>query len=109
MLITRITLRVITGYVTLDYIIIIRKLIFVNLWSERREYFKKTNSDVVNLLRRNVVSLSGVCIMISERADKAILICSGGFTQGVFAFVIGKPINLIDINKVISLYKEVNK
>jgi len=38
-LITRITLRVITGYVTLDYIIIIRKLIFVNLWSERREYF----------------------------------------------------------------------
>ena len=39
MLITRITLRVITGYITLDYIIIIRKLIFVNQWSERREYF----------------------------------------------------------------------
>jgi len=34
---TRITRRVITGYVTLIYIIIIRKLIFVNLWSERRE------------------------------------------------------------------------
>ena len=39
MLITRITLRVITGYITLDYIIIIRKLIFVNQWSERREHF----------------------------------------------------------------------
>ncbi len=39
MLITRITLRVITGYITLDYIIIIRKLIFVNQWSEKREYF----------------------------------------------------------------------
>jgi len=37
-LISRITLRVIAGYVTPDYIIIIRKLIFVNLWSERREY-----------------------------------------------------------------------
>jgi len=37
-LITRITLRVISGYVTLDYIIIIiRKLIFVNQWSDRRE------------------------------------------------------------------------
>ncbi len=40
MLITRITLRVITGYITLDYIIIIRKLIFVNQWSERREHFR---------------------------------------------------------------------
>jgi len=39
-LITRITLRVITGYITLDYIIIIRKLIFVNQWSEKREYFR---------------------------------------------------------------------
>ena len=38
MLLTRITLRVISGYETLFYIIIIRKFIFVNLWSERREY-----------------------------------------------------------------------
>jgi hypothetical protein len=38
-LITRITLRVISGYVTQDYIIIIRKLIFDNQWSKRREYF----------------------------------------------------------------------
>ena len=43
MLITRITLRVITGYITLDYIIIIRKLIFVNQWSERREHFNSPN------------------------------------------------------------------
>ena len=47
MLITRITLRVITGYITLDYIIIIRKLIFVNQWSERREHFMNAQSNVI--------------------------------------------------------------
>ena len=35
MLITRITLRVISGYVTLYYIIIIKKLIIVNLWTAK--------------------------------------------------------------------------
>lgn len=39
-------LKLISGYVTLVYIIIIgRKLIFENQWSERREYFKLNIED----------------------------------------------------------------
>lgn len=59
MLITRITLRVITGYLTLEYIII-RKLIFVNLWSERREHFNKVINAkfLANKIRMNPTLLS---------------------------------------------------
>lgn len=41
--------------------------------------------------------------MQKEKADEAILICSGGFNQGVFDFVSDLPIELMDINQLINL------
>jgi restriction system protein len=42
-------------------------------------------------------------VMISEDASKAVLICSGGFTEGVFAFARNKNIELLDLNKILEL------
>jgi len=40
------------------------------------------------------------------RAPKGILIAKNGFTKGVFGFVSGKPITLMDVNGLIALQKE---
>lgn len=45
-------------------------------------------------------------VMISDKASKAILICSGGFTKGVYSFVKGKNIELLTIDDVIQLHKQ---
>jgi len=45
-------------------------------------------------------------VMISEKADKAILVCSGGFTKGVYSFVKGKNIELITIENIIQFHSK---
>lgn len=45
-------------------------------------------------------------VMVAEKAKKAILICSGGFTEGVHNFAKGKPIDLWDINKVLEMHNK---
>ena len=42
-------------------------------------------------------------VMMSEKSKDGILICSGGFTKGVYDFVEGKPIELWDINKIVEM------
>jgi restriction system protein len=44
-------------------------------------------------------------VLHAEKAIKAILICPSGFTQGVYDFAAGKPIELIDGEKLLTLYK----
>ncbi len=45
-------------------------------------------------------------VMMAEKANKAILICSGGFTQGVLSFAKSKPIELLNVYKIIQLYNK---
>jgi hypothetical protein len=59
-----------------------------------------TNSVSVNVAR----DLYGT--MNKVGADNGILICSGGFTKGVFDFVNGLPIKLIDIERLLSKVNE---
>lgn len=37
--------------------------------------------------------------------DDALLACTGGFTQGVYDFVKGKPIKLLGLKEIIELQK----
>lgn len=46
-------------------------------------------------------------VMISENADKAILVCSGGFTSGVYSFAKSKPIELISLKELIKLQQTI--
>ena len=46
--------------------------------------------------------------MNKEKALKAILICSGGFNSGVYDFIKGLPIELIDINQFIEIVNKLN-
>lgn len=46
--------------------------------------------------------------MNKEKALKAILICSGGFNSGVYDFIKGLPIELIDINQLIEIVNKLN-
>jgi restriction system protein len=46
-------------------------------------------------------------VMHKEKADKVILICSGGFNRGVYDFSNGLPIELLSIKDVISLSNKV--
>lgn len=79
----------------------------IKLWKSQNEYIivqcknhrKKVGPSVVR-------DLYGV--MISEKANKAVLICSGGFTAGVLDFTQGKPIELIDISILLELSRTVN-
>lgn len=43
----------------------------------------------------------------SDGADKAILVCTGGFTSGVHKFVKDKPIELIDMDGLLKLVERV--
>ncbi|HQE83030.1 MAG TPA: DUF2034 domain-containing protein [Candidatus Hydrogenedentes bacterium] len=45
-------------------------------------------------------------VLTHEQADKAVLFCLGGFTQGAKDFAKGKPIELADVNGVIRLHKK---
>jgi len=46
--------------------------------------------------------------MHREKASHAILICSGGFNAGVYSFVRGLPIELIDIYQFMEIVNKVN-
>jgi HJR/Mrr/RecB family endonuclease len=45
-------------------------------------------------------------VMISEKAAKAILICSGGFTSGVYTFAKNKPIKLLALENILDMNRE---
>lgn len=46
--------------------------------------------------------------MHREKASNAVLICSGGFNSGVYKFVKGLPIELLDINQFLDLVNKTN-
>lgn len=46
--------------------------------------------------------------LIASRASFAILACTSGFTQGVFAFVKDKPIELIDVDDIVRMKDAAN-
>jgi hypothetical protein len=50
-----------------------------------------------------VRDLYGTCI--SEKASKAIMICSGGFSDATRKFAMGKPIDLLDVHDLIRIRK----
>jgi HJR/Mrr/RecB family endonuclease len=50
-----------------------------------------------------VRDLYGTCI--SEKASKAIMICSGGFSDATRKFALGKPIDLLDVHDLIRIRK----
>ena len=79
----------------------------VKLWNSDDEYIVVQCKNHKNTVGPSIVrDLYGV--MISENAQKAILICSGGFTVGVYNFVKDKPIELIDISGILALSKKIN-
>jgi restriction system protein len=46
-------------------------------------------------------------IMVAERADRVIVVTSGGYTQEAHSFARGKPIELLDGNALVRLIGEV--
>ena len=48
-------------------------------------------------------------VIMDKKNDKGILVNLGGFTQGVYNFVEGRQIILLDIKDVIELYEGINK
>jgi hypothetical protein len=78
----------------------------IKLWNKEGEYIIvqcKNHKDKVG--PAIVRDLFGT--MHNEKADKAILLCSGGFNKSVFDFVTGKSIELVDIKQLINLSEKI--
>ena len=43
--------------------------------------------------------------LVASNAQSAILVCTGGFTKGVYEFARGKSITLVDLNGILELEK----
>lgn len=43
-------------------------------------------------------------VLHDKKGDDAILACTGGFTQGVRDFTVGKPIKLLGLKEIIDLH-----
>ncbi len=84
----------------------------IKLWNKNGEYIIVQCKNHKNKVGPSVVrDLYGT--MLKEKADKAILLCSGGFNKGVFDFVDDLPIELMDIYQLIylaeTIYPPINK
>ncbi|MDR1896578.1 MAG: restriction endonuclease [Prevotellaceae bacterium] len=78
----------------------------IKLWDSKNEYVIVQCKNHKNKVGPAIVrDLCGT--MLKEKAERAILLCSGGFNSGVFDFAKGLPIELMDINQFLQLVDKV--
>jgi restriction system protein len=74
----------------------------IKLWDDKGEYIIVQCKNHKHKIAPSIIrDLYGT--MHKEKADRAILICSGGFNDSVYDFAKGLPIDLLELEDIISL------